>query len=65
MMTYPRSKWRCDRVRKNNGMVEVFFVSVDSPDEEYHLMNRNIPLDRYEVGKHYWLTDPEPAFPHN
>ena len=60
---YPRKKYRCERVRKNNGMVEFFFKCVDGEQEEYILINIVAKPDRYVEGKYYWFSD-EPAFPH-
>lgn len=64
-----RFKARCERVRSNNGMVEVLFVrSAEMADtksqEEVYSMNLHVPADRYEVGREYWVVHPEPAFPH-
>ena len=59
----PRKRYRCERVRKNNGVIEAFFKSEEGDQEEYILINVIAEPDRYVVGKVYWWSD-EPAFPH-
>jgi hypothetical protein len=58
-----RDRYRCERVRKNNGIIEVFFTRHDLVQEEYVLVNIVADPDEYEVRKPYWITI-EPAFPH-
>jgi hypothetical protein len=62
-MTHPRLKFRCERVRQNNGIVEIFFSRNDGIQDEHLLLNLIVEPDRYVKGEHYWLTI-EPAFPH-
>lgn len=59
---------RCERVRPNNGIVEVLFTRrirfEDSQDQEEHvLINVHKSLNQFEEGRHYWI-DIQPAFPH-
>lgn len=59
----PRKKYRCERVRRNNGILEAMFKRDEDGQEEVILVNIIAKPDRYEVGKYYWFSD-EPAFPH-
>jgi hypothetical protein len=53
-----RARFRCDRVRLNNGIVEAFFTrrSVGAQDEQV-LINvmREYPV-QYQEGKYYRIT---------
>lgn len=65
-MPQTKIKARCDRVRQNNGMTEVFFTRVqdEGAQEEYVLMNIHTDADPpYKVGAHYFIRI-QPAFPH-
>ena len=60
-----RLKFRCDRVRGNNGIVEVFLTKVSDPPSQDEQALLNVLKERFdwERGKHYWISV-EPAFPH-
>jgi hypothetical protein len=58
-----RNKFRCERIRQNNGVTEVFFTKDDGIQDEHILINMMIDPDKYEEGKYYWWYS-EPAFPH-
>jgi hypothetical protein len=60
---HPRVKFKCERVRQNNGIVEVFFTKDGGIQDEHVLINTIAEPERYERGKEYWITI-EPAFPH-
>jgi hypothetical protein len=62
-MSHPRLKFRCERIRQNNGIVEIFFTKDDGIQDEHVLLNLVVDPDSYVQGEHYWLTI-EPAFPH-
>lgn len=49
-------KMRCERIRPNNGIVEVFFVSEDGPQNQHALFNVLTKPRKYEVGKYYPIT---------
>lgn len=56
----------CQRVRRNNGIIEAFFTRHQSEalsHEEHVLMNVLSDRGEPETGKEYWITV-EPAFPH-
>jgi len=57
-----RDRYRCERVRKNNGIIEVFFTRRDIAQEEHAIVNIVADPSEYEEGKYYWITI-EPAFP--
>lgn len=61
-----RQRYRCDRVRQNNGMMEFFFTCVEGHEDQvqYVLINIIAEPDEYKVGEIYWWSKPEPAFPH-
>lgn len=61
-----RFKGLCQRVRSNNGIVEVLFTrQVVAKQQEEHALINVLKGDReFEKGKHYWVTV-EPAFPHS
>lgn len=60
-----RLKFRCDRIRGNNGIVEVFLTKENGPpsQDETALLNVLKEHGDWEDGKHYWVSV-EPAFPH-
>lgn len=63
-----RFKARCERVRKNNGIVEALFkrhadFSDQKSQEETVLVNVMIERGQYEENKDYWILI-QPAFPH-
>jgi hypothetical protein len=61
---YARKKFLCERIRKNNGIVEIFFAKRDGAQEEIVIVNLlTSPDDRYDEDKEYWITI-DPAFPH-
>jgi len=62
-MTHPRLKFRCERIRQNNGVVEVFFSKDDGIQDEHVLVNLIVDAGIYQQGHYYWITI-EPAFPH-
>jgi len=59
----PRRKYRCERVRPNNGIVEVFFARREGEHDGYVIVNEIAERDQYQEGQFYWITI-EPAFPH-
>ncbi len=59
---YPRVKFKCERVRQNNGVVEVFFVRRDAVHEEHVLINIEARGDLFREGNSYLITI-EPALP--
>ena len=59
---HSRKKYRCERIRKNNGIIEVMFKRDEDGQEEIILINIISQPDRFEEGKHYWWQV-EPAFP--
>lgn len=61
-------KARCERVRKNNGVLEILFTRRPPAGElgtqEWHvLMNIEAEQNQYEEGSFYWVSI-SPAFPH-
>jgi hypothetical protein len=61
---HPRSKFRCERIRQKNGVVEVFFSKRDGAGQDEHvLINIVAKPDKFEEGRDYWITI-ELAFPH-
>jgi hypothetical protein len=61
---YPRTKYRCERVRPNNGIVEVFFTRTGGKQDELVIINVLAQRDQYQEGQFYWIQI-EPAFPHS
>lgn len=58
----------CERIRRNNGIVEVFFTRrqdfADALSQEEHvLINLLCNPDEFKQGSEYWVTI-DPAFPH-
>jgi hypothetical protein len=58
-----RRKFLCERVRRNNGIVEVLWTRIEGEQDELVLVNVIAGPDRYQEGRHYWIHI-EPAFPH-
>jgi hypothetical protein len=61
-------KATCQRVRRNNGVIDALFSSPEDPadphSQEWHvLINVVTHVSAYEQGRDYWITI-EPAFPH-
>jgi len=61
---HPRLKFKCERVRPNNGIIEVFFTRREGDQDEHVLVNVLAKGDQYQQGQFYWITI-EPAFPHS
>ena len=60
---HSRKKYRCVRVRKNDGIIEAQFNRDEDGQEELIHINVLADVDRYVEGKFYWWHD-EPAFPY-
>jgi len=58
-----RFKFRCERVRPNDGIVEVLFTRTEGEQDEHVLVNLLAQRDQYQEGQFYWIAI-EPAFPH-
>ena len=56
--------YRCDRVRKNNGVWEYFFAKRSGDKDEYVILNIQGEGTEYEKGKMYEIPDFKKAFPH-
>jgi len=56
-----QARFICERVRKNNGVVEVFFSRRDTTPEEHVLINIAGDPNEYLVGGGYLITI-EPVF---
>ena len=61
-------KAKCERVRRNNGIIEVFLtkrmdLSAGKSQEEHALFNLVRDPKDFEEGREYWITI-DPAFPH-
>lgn len=60
-------KARCERVRRNNGMTEVFFTrhsnfSGEKKQDEHVLINAHVEPGEFEINKEY-IVQITPAFP--
>jgi hypothetical protein len=55
-----QARFICERVRKNNGVVEVFFSRRDTTSEEHVMVNIAADPTEYLVGGGYLITI-EPA----
>ena len=65
---FTRFKATCERVRRNNGIVEVLLTlraeQGDAKSKEHHvLMNLPIEYGEFEKGRDYFVHV-QPAFPH-
>lgn len=62
-MSAMSKSFRCDRVRRNNGVVEYFFSRRDGGHDEHVLINIAGDGTEYEEGKYYMIPPFEPATP--
>jgi hypothetical protein len=58
-----RLKFKCERVRPNNGITEVFFTRTEGKQDEHVLINILTERNQYQEQRYYWISI-EPAFPH-
>jgi hypothetical protein len=56
--------YRCDRIRKNNGIWEYFFAIINGDNDEYVILNITGDGTEYEQGKFYEVPVFKKAFPH-
>jgi hypothetical protein len=56
--------YRCDRVRKNNGIWEYFFARRTGQQDEYVILNIVGDGTEYDSGKFYEIPVFQKAFPH-
>jgi hypothetical protein len=59
---YVQKKYRCEWVRKNNGIVQVLFKRDEDGQEETMLINVIADAYKFEVGMYYWWQS-RSAFP--
>jgi hypothetical protein len=62
---HPLLKFRCDRVRGLDGIVQVFLTKENGPPSQDETAIFNLLKDRLDWvdGQYYWISI-EPAFPH-
>jgi len=59
---YARKKYRCDHIRKNNGIIDALFKRDEDGQEEIVQINILAGPDRFVEGSYYWVQI-EGAFP--
>jgi len=65
---FTRFKATCERIRQNNGIVEVLFtcrsdIGDDNSQEQHVLVNLPFEYGTFEKGKEYFIQI-QPAFPY-